>query len=358
MFVLTDPERRGAQIFAHDLSGSLSQAGCDVRVVALAPPRGTHVGTMLDVPTLGPRRLGPTTLSRLRREVRKSSVTVACGSTTLPAVAIAGIATSVPFVYRSIGDLGFWAGRPDRRLRVKAALHRTDAVVVLWSAAKQTVIEGFGVPEARVRVIPNGVSAYSFPLATARSRIESRTRLVLPDHAVVVAIVGSLSYEKRVHLAIDAAALLPADHFLVVVGDGPERSSLERRARERAPNRVCFTGQLADTSAVYAAADAVVLTSVSEGMPAVLIEAGLSGRPAVSTDVGAANEVIDSGISGRIVPVDVSPAGLADALREVLQSADVMGRAAYRRCSERFEMANVSRAWQSLLDDVSRGTVS
>jgi glycosyltransferase involved in cell wall biosynthesis len=102
---------------------------------------------------------------------------------------------------------------------------------------------------------------------------------------------------------------------------------------------------------VLTAADAVLLTSDSEGLPGVLIEAGLVGLPAVATDVGWVSEVVIDDVTGRLVP-----AGRADqvaaALDNVLADAGRMGEAAHRHCIESFEMQRVVDRWERLLDGV------
>ena len=94
--------------------------------------------------------------------------------------------------------------------------------------------------------------------------------------------------EKGVDAAIDAVSHVPGVH-LVVVGDGPERAALEARAGRDLAGRVMFTGQLANAATAYQAADLLVFPSRGgDSMPAAVIEAGLTGLPALVTDVGGA----------------------------------------------------------------------
>lgn len=86
-----------------------------------------------------------------------------------------------------------------------------------------------------------------------------------------------------------------------------------------------------------AAADVLMLPSLSEGLPGVLIEAGLSGIPVVATDVGGIREIVRSGETGLVVPPGDSKA-LGDALRAALANGHEMGSAARSHCLERFEM--------------------
>jgi glycosyltransferase involved in cell wall biosynthesis len=343
LHVITSSQRRGAETFAVDLAAALTARGVASEVVALAPG---SAGAVLDVPVLGGSALSPATLRALRRRAAAARLVVAHGSRTLPACAAALAGRRVPVVYRSIGDPAAWAGHGLRRLRTRVLLRRMAAVTVLWPAAGEQVHALHGVPAERIHVIPNGVPAARCPVPDADARRAARARLGLPPSAPVVAVVGALSPEKRVGDAVAACATLDGTHLLVA-GDGPERAALERQAGVVAPGRVHFAGTLPGSSAALAAADVVVLASRTEGMPGVLIEAGLSGVAAVATDVGGVPEVVRDGETGVLVPPgDV--AGLAAGLRRALAECGRLGAAARRHCLDTFEIGPVADRWAAL----------
>lgn len=318
-----------------------------MRTVALAPGR---LGSRLNVPVLGPSRFAGRTLRTLRREIGAAEAVIACGSSTLPACTVAGMASGVPLVYRSIGDLRFWAGAGARRTRVRLALRRATAVVALWQGAATALSTDFGIPAERVRVIPNGVSARRFPPVDTAARPEARRRLGLDPSRPTLAVLGALSPEKNVDAAIQALDHLP-DCQLVVAGDGTERVRLEALAGHRAPDRVHFLGVVDDPAEVFAAANLLLLPSRSEGMPAALIEAGLSGLPCVATDVGGVRDAVLSGKTGEVVPRD-DPQQLAAAVHRALTRERSYGGAARRHCLARFDVEVVAASWERLLDEV------
>jgi glycosyltransferase involved in cell wall biosynthesis len=354
LHVVVSDQRRGAESFALDLASELERRGLVSSLVALhRSGNGGRDHDRLPIKALGHDTLSPATLVALRRAARSSSasIAVAHGSRTLPACAAALAGTRVPFVYRSIGDPSVWSGQGWRRWWTAALLRRARRIVVLWPGAAATLRTIHRVPADRIRVIPNAVPAARFPLADQAARAKARARFRLPIDAPVIASVGSLTPEKDVGASIAAVARLP-EVTLLVAGAGPERAALEARAGIEAAGRVRFAGSVAGSGDVLAAADVVVLSSRTEGMPGLLIEAGLTGRPVVATDVGAVAEIVADNETGVVVPggdIDALAAGLARALAD----NGAMGRAARARCLDRFEIGVVADIWADLLAETA-----
>ncbi len=206
-----------------------------------------------------------------------------------------------------------------------------------------------------MEVVPNGVPADLFTPTPPESRAEARRALatqlgadISPDRPLV-AFLGALSAEKDPLLAVDAMALVPSAQ-LVVAGGGPLAAELVARAGAVGAGRVHVIGSVAEPARLLTACDALVVPSRSEGIPAVAIEAGMSGLPVVATAVGGVAEVVVDGTTGRLVD-DRRPEALAEALREVLDPVvgGAMGRAARERCVARFGLDGVAAAWEPLL---------
>lgn len=222
-------------------------------------------------------------------------------------------------------------------------LHRAAVVAAISEGSAQTLRADFGLAASAVTVIPNGRDPDHYRPATTDQRSAARRRWHLDDRPVVV-WVGSLSVEKRPDLAVSVAASLP-DVQLLVVGSGPLGDSLARRAGDN----VTFTGRLEDPRPAYAAADALLLTSDSEGVPGVLIEAALSGLPAVATEVGYVSEVVRDGVTGRLAPAG-DAAALAAAVEATLRQAPLLGAAALAHCRDRYALPHVVDRWEELTE--------
>lgn len=348
LHVVTDTDRRGAQVFASDLDRALAARGNDSCLLALAP--GSIGGLAADV--CGSTRRGWATWHGLARHAREYDVVIGHGSATLAALAFvrASGLCRTPFVYRQISDPAFWwAGA--RRWRVRAYLTTAAHVVALAPSTRDAVCH-MGVGARRVTVIPNGVDPAQFPLAGADARATARDGFGLTPHARVVGYAGALVAEKGVDALIDAIATLP-DTLLLVAGDGPCRAELEALARRVAPDRVVFTGSLAALHDFYAAIDVLALASrAGDSMPAVIIEANLSGRPVVATPVGAITEMIEPGLNGALVAVG-DAAALAAALADQLSGRRVDADAGIRAFARsRYDLSTVAEQWEAVLCDV------
>ncbi|HEU5038712.1 MAG TPA: glycosyltransferase family 4 protein [Nocardioides sp.] len=194
-------------------------------------------------------------------------------------------------------------------------------VVVPSAAVARYAVEHVGLPRHVVDVVPNGVDAERYAVAT-------------PDRPRPRAVwVGVLAPVKRLPLLLDAVAEVPALD-LQVIGDGPLRDAVaSRAARADLVGRVELAGRVADPAPYLADADLFVLTSGAENCPLALLEAMASGLPVVSTAVGGVPEVVRDGVDGLLCPADDRDA-LAAALRRLAGDAGLrtrMGASARRR---------------------------
>jgi glycosyltransferase involved in cell wall biosynthesis len=290
------------------------------------------------------------TLRRLRHLARRADVVVAHGSTTLSACAVALVGARKPFIYVNIGDPRYWARSGIPRVRVRLLMSRAAAVAAISPQSAHIIETEFGVPACRIAIVPNGRDSDRFFPPSASMRAQARHALQLSSDRPVLLALGSLSHEKRIDLAIRAAGELE-NVQLLIAGDGPLRNALEALALEKMGS-VVFAGALGDPRQAIYAADAVMMTSDSEGVPGVLIEAGMCGVPAVARDVGFVRDVIVDGITGVVVPgSDVSR--LTEGISLVLAHRESMGELAREHCLRTFDLARVAALWRNLLRRVA-----
>ena len=347
LFVIASTNRRGAEIECTDVAQRLAHTFA-VDVVAVVP--GTDA-VPLAVRTLGRSVRSIATLRALRRAARAADLVIAYGSSSMPVCAIGLFGTGIPFVYRSIGDPGHWARGRVHRARTALMLRRAAHVVALWPGAADRFRELYHMTDSRLSCIPNGRDPATYHPPSPAERASARAGWGLDVARHVVAIVGALSNEKRVDIALRALAEA-GDFDVLVAGDGPNRSSLQALGDGLLPGRVRWLGAVTDVVPILHAADALLLTSATEGMAGVLIEAGLCGLPVVASDVGAARSIVDDRVTGRIVPFDDIDA-TASALREVIGDRTRFGAAARARCQADFDAGSVVRRWETIIDEFS-----
>jgi len=226
-----------------------------------------------------------------------------------------------------------------------------DAVCVLSEAHAATVPTLRRIDPARVAVLPNGVDTERF--GPGPDEAGWRSRLGVPEHAVVAAFVGTLDrahYPKRLDLALEAVAHAGDERLHVVVAGGGEWLERYRAqaARLGLEGRVHFAGPVDHDRLpeLLRAADLLLLSSDLESFGIVLLEAMASGLPTVSTDPPGVLAVVRAGETGVL-----APRGNAAALGAAL------GRLARAEPAERRRMGAAGRlmcerhyAWGRLME--------
>ncbi len=244
-------------------------------------------------------------------------------------------------------DIHVLAKDPSRGRLIARALGRAAAVVAV-SRDLADNIAALGVAPGRIHHIPNGVDLSRFSLG---SREEARRRLGLEEDGPLLVAVGRLEPVKGYDRLLRALAAL-AGVRLVLAGDGSQRQALSRLAGELGlSGRVRFAGSVAheELAPYYQAADALVLSSRSEGWPTVIHEALACGAPVVAPAVGGIPEALARPGLGLLLPSaapDVLAAGIGQALS---RSWD---RQALRRASEAHDWTAVARRHLALYEAV------
>lgn len=231
------------------------------------------------------------------------------------------------------GDERYAGIAPRARDRWLSLLYPSaDAVIAVSSGVAENLAALGVVPRERVHTIANGV-----PLDEVADK--GRAAIDHPWFAAgappVALAVGRLVAKKDYPTLLRALARAraAADLRLMILGEGPERPRLEALARELGiADAVALAGFQPNPFAVMARARMLVLSSISEGMPSVVIEALASGLPVVATDCPSGPaEILAGGAYGDLVPIG-DDAALAAAMLASLerpsQSARLRARAA------------------------------
>ena len=354
LHVIPTPRARGAQREARALADRLDVPGTrHHRVLAMfSGPPEVVVDASLDHPGGDFPAVGfdPRLALRLRTALDRMDpdVVVAHGGEPLKYLVAAMIGRRRPMIYYAIGTYS-GSDRPVQMHLWRRLLARADAIAAEGEEVRNECIALLGVPPRRVTVAPNGRDPEVFYPRDGEPGSE-------PPR---VTFVGALTNGKGPDRFIDVVATLRARGArvtAVMMGDGPLRQALAGPAEAAG---VELLGPRSDVADQLRRTDVMVFPSrpAGEGMPGVLIEAGLSGVAVVATAVPGVASIVKNGETGFVVPVDDITEMVA-AVTRLLDDAALrssMGRAARERCRVNFSMDTVGERWLRILEQVLAG---
>jgi glycosyltransferase involved in cell wall biosynthesis len=240
----------------------------------------------------------------------------------------------------------------------RLCLRSTDRVVAVGEAVKRALIANEGIQGDRIEVIYNGTRLEEFSI-DGGVRVAMRRELGIEENQPVAIQVARLDYLKD-----HCTAVRTAEHVrkampnfkLLLVGDGPERGKIEREIQTRdLAGTVQLLGQRSDIRRLLAAADAFLLTSISEGIPVTFIEAMGAGLPIVSTAVGGVEEVVVQGETGFVAPAG-DDLQLANSLLRLMGNKEVareIGARGRERATAMFSERAMHARYAALFDQLA-----
>jgi glycosyltransferase involved in cell wall biosynthesis len=323
---------------AGDLSESLEEANIPVR-------------SLLD--QLVKRRVSAAYGRELRRLVKEERFDLVHAHVyaSAAAAAIATVGTGVPLVVTEHTE-AVWRGRR-ARLVTRWFCRRASRVIAVSDAVKRRLVKQDDVPPEKIAVIPNAVPANpDSGSSTPPLRGELRDRRL-------VGVLARLQPEKGVATFLKAGArvakVVPQARF-IVVGDGPLRAELEVLVRRLClEQNVHFLGFRSDPRALIELLDVLVVPSLTEGAPLVVLEAMAAGVPIVASAVGGIPDQIRHEGEGLLVPPG-DPAALGDAVLKLLRDPGLarrMGASGCRKATTVFSHAEM----MARTEDVYRATL-
>lgn len=335
---------RGAQVFARALVDQLGGRSGGHRLVSLFDGEtGVAVDHTFALPG-GPRAamgLHPAAVTTLAARLGRidHDVVVAHGGDAFKYLALS---SRSPVVYCVIGTWPSDARHGVRRLAWAALARRASMAAAVSDDVASDCLRVLSLRQERIIVIPNGRDHTRFVPAVR-----------VAGGPVRLLFVGRLTAGKRPHVFVRLIERLRAEGHQVsgrMVGAGSMDAELRPRAARAGIEMV---GWSPDVVPYLQGADMLVFPSApdGEGMPGVLIEAGLCGVPAVSTRVAGASTVIEDGLTGLLVDVDDLD-GLARATAQLVeqpQRRHAMGVAARRHCEAHLSLEAVAARWDQLL---------
>ncbi|MEM3369882.1 MAG: glycosyltransferase family 4 protein [Candidatus Micrarchaeia archaeon] len=232
----------------------------------------------------------------------------------------------------------------------------------LW--LKKMICVSYGVKDAFVKqgihaekcvVVHNGIDPETKP---SISPFEIRKKLGISEDDILIGVVGSLIKIKRIIDLIDAFYILTYQTKnsvkCIIVGEGPEKDSLIEYAKKRKiQEKIIFTGFQSNAISYINAMDIFVLTSEKEGLPRVILEAMLMGKPVVASNVTGPAELVIDGETGFLVPVR-HPEIFANCILKLIKNPELrkqMGEKARKRAIEKFSIEKYIAGVENILKE-------
>jgi len=349
LIVVSTDRRRGAEVFTERLRAALLRRGWVVEAVALRGfedvERADVEALVLDSQSTG-GRVDWSVIRALRRKVGayRPDLIVANGGATLRYSLAARLGTKASLAYIGIGEPNYWIRSGFSRWVNRLMLRRTDAVLAVSDATAEQLV-----------ALEPSIADRTTTTFTAVPDELFEVEELDPNGPLRVVMLGSLSREKNPLLALTAVTSI-RDAQLRFVGDGPLRSDLEREVDlSGLTDRVRFTGSVEDVQPHLEWAQLLVLTSESEGLPGVILEASAAARAVVAVDVGGVREAVVDAESGLVVDSDLEQ--LVGALQTLDSDRSLlakMGRAGRDHVRSRFGLAEVVERYRSALEGLRR----
>lgn len=364
--LVTKRQYRGAEVFAATLSDELIRKGISVVFAGLYSPPDSPltVRGAVNIDLNGPK--GFLSISLLKKVIallreHQPDVIQANGSDTLKyAVAARLFTRRVPVIYRNISVVSMWVGRNRlKKVFYQQLFSRVDFVTSVGHESLNDLINFFGYPVHKTRVIRRGIPLTVIDREVARREVRNEVKLPATTRLVVHA--GNYSKEKNHEFLLTVfQAIKQHDSSikLLLLGEGETYGHIASEITRRELGDTVFQLGFQRNIAHYlAAAELFVLCSWVEGVPGVILEAGQQGVPSVSSDVGGVREVIESDTTGVLMS-EFNPLHYAEVITSLLNDKKRlmdMGENARRFVMQNFNAERNAQIFIELYSDLING---
>lgn len=261
---------------------------------------------------------------------------------------------------------------PYQKWLVPAVFRSLDAVLPVSRATGKQCLDR-GLPQEKLHVVPNGIDVTRFEPApdrsAARARVIDLLEKPVPKDAFLLASVGRQVERKGfAWFAEEVMPTLPQNAIYLLAGDGPQAEAIDEAAgRAGMSERVLRLGRVSEEElrTLYRGADLFVMPNIPvpgdmEGFGVVMLEAGLSGTPAVAARLEGIQDVITDDQNGFLVP-----SGDVESYREVIQrymddeeALVTLSRRAARHTRETFSWTAVADQYLATLGEITAVSVA
>lgn len=229
------------------------------------------------------------------------------------AAGFGAVAGRISFTPRIIQTIHGWSFNEDRNIFSKSLIyffswittllcHKT---IVIAGKEKKQALKMSRVTTSKIAFIKNGIENIKFINRTiVREALLNRVNLSKQPKKTWLGTICELHRNKGLEYAIPALAKIKEPFIYFIIGEGEERTNLQNLIQENGlENKVFLLGTIEDAKIYLKAFDIFMLTSVKEGLPYTILEAGLAGLPVIASHTGGIPDIIDDGKSGILTRI-------------------------------------------------------
>ena len=367
LFLDTKPIRRGAQVFVDDLKRKFEQDGISVKRLFLYEEHQFQKLDLTETDVVLPfgenhffekiPSVHPGLVSRIRKAVLNfdPDIVLCNGSRTLKYAAAVKLFLGnhkSKWVYRVIDSSSYWNPDSLKRLYYKHfIIPALDAAVGVSETSRKDMVNNYHFKKPST-TIHRGISMdkFSAPIS-AEDTLEFRKKIGIPANAFVLLFLGNLTPQKRPDRFLNILAELKKKHdniYGLIVGDGILMPDVVKQAEaQNIGSNIVFAGYVKNVLPHLNASNVLLLTSDTEGLPGVVLEAGFNGLPAIAAQVGGVSECILNGVTGFICDKN-NEADFVAKTEWLMLNQDkyaAMSYAAKNNISEKFSMDVLSKKY-------------
>jgi glycosyltransferase involved in cell wall biosynthesis len=310
LMLVSKRQYRGAEVSAATLSEHLIKLGHNVIWVGInsvdSNPLFINNATNLDLGGKDSKYFSLYKCLQLVTLLKKYNIDIlqANGSITLKYAVATKLFHSKPYIiYRNISLISYWMGKNIlKKIFYKLLFQKVSFIASVGLTSSKDFISFLKIHPSRITIIRRGIPFNQI------NKIKARTDVIsdfsLNKNTKVLVWAGALSKEKNPLFVLDVFIrlnLLRSDTVLILAGSGPEKEKLLQKIYENQLMNIHIVGFRNDLSTILAAADLLLVTSMIEGIPGVVLEAAIQKTPTLSINYEGISDVINDGINGFLV---------------------------------------------------------
>ena len=361
--LVTKRQYRGAEVFAAELSGLLADAGHTVYFAGLykAPANTLTARSVVNIDLDGSK--SPFSVGLLFKLIKlikkiKPDIIQANGSDTLKYAVFAKLVNPrLNIVYRNISMVSSWAKEDSwKRTFNRFLFKKVNRVTSVGQQSLEDLVKTYQYPVAKTKLIRRGIPSFCFDQVSERKKIAAEFGFNASSSLIIH--IGQFSDEKNHPFLIESfqkVLLTIGNAKLLFIGEGKNFQTIQTFVNEnKLDQAIFFAGHREGVQQLLAGSDLFIMGSTIEGVPGVVLEAGMQSLPTVAVKAGGVGEVVIDGETGLLLlnhHADQFAAAIVTLLQQTALRKE-MGANAKKFVEQHYSLRQCLDAFEILYKDI------